>query len=152
MNDKICKRFIMVTLTVKLNQILKLWDFCFKFILIPPASKKKHQLNHIVNYFYVILQTSKNWPYVTGGFTQRGLLKSKCVLLGVVQTHQPYHTATCYSSCTVIEVRGKWANTPTWPTSFLWKPRKTFRIPLSSTFQTQNTVQNVHNCFEGSQI
>lgn len=32
--------------------------------------------------------------------------------------------------------------------NFLLKLRRTFRIPISSSFQTQNTAQNVHSCFK----
>lgn len=113
----------------------------------PLPIKGKHLLNHIVN---VLLHDIADWQKMSlsDGFPQRRLLRSKCVMLGVVQTNQLYHYGHMLFLYSNINQRkmNKYYNMAK---GFLLKLRRTFWIPISSTFQTQNTVQNVHNCFKG---
>lgn len=80
------------------------------------------------------------------------MLKSTVLLLGIAQTNWRYRYGHIFSYSNISQrKRSKFCNmagdAPD-VQNFLLKLRRTFRIPISSSFQTRNTAQNVHSCFK----
>ena len=125
----------------------------FNLILTSLPLSRGNQLNHIIN--ILTYDTASEEKMLLFCVCQRKQLKSKSIMLGGLQTNQPITAATSYSWAVMKSDRSqrkmnKYTSWPVthWVCKIFSRLRRTFRIPINSSFQTHNTVQNAHSCLE----